>query len=120
MRKALPFVALILVLASPAGAQPQAAPTLRGSQSADTPAPVGPSAPRPGTPAVDLAPQVPIPLRTLAETPVGGEAGQCRLTCAQSYYFCLATEGAEDCGPTWGQCRAKCDAPSAVADVFPG
>lgn len=114
MRKALPLVALILVLAAPA----LAAPALRGSQSADPPAPVGASAPQ--TPAVDLAPQLPIPLRTLAETPVGGEAGQCRLTCAQSYYFCLASDGAEDCAPTWGQCRAKCDAPSPVASVFPG
>lgn len=119
MRKALPLVALILALASPAGAQPQAAPTLRGSQSADAPPPFGAvSAPR--TPAIDLAPQLPIPLRAVAETPVAGEAGQCRLTCAQSYYFCLASDGAEDCAPTWGQCRARCDTPSAVASSFPG
>jgi len=41
-------------------------------------------------------------------TPLAREAGQCRLDCAQAYYFCLSAGEPEDCGPSWGQCRATC------------
>ena len=55
-----------------------------------------------------------IPLRSFSDTPVAGEAGQCRLSCAQSYYFCLSGDGGDDCPATWGQCRAACDAPGVA------
>ena len=35
---------------------------------------------------------------------------RCRATCASSYYFCLSTDAAEDCAPSWMQCRNACEA----------
>jgi hypothetical protein len=35
---------------------------------------------------------------------------RCRTTCASSYYFCLSTDAAEDCAPSWMQCRNACEA----------
>jgi hypothetical protein len=119
MRRLLTLLILTLALASPAGAQqspaPSAiapAPTLRGSLSADSQGVAGSAS------VVDAAraalAQSAIPLRSLSDRPVAGEAGQCRLSCAQSYYFCLSGDGGDDCPATWGQCRAGCDAPGVA------
>lgn len=35
-------------------------------------------------------------------------AAQCRTTCAQDYYFCLASEESDECPQGWGQCRLAC------------
>ena len=117
MRRVLILLALTLALANPAGAQqapsPTAAPVLRGSQSADPAAAPDATSPVAANAAAALA-QSFIPLRTLSETPVAGVAGQCRLSCAQSYYFCLSGDGGDDCPATWGQCRAACDAPGVA------
>ena len=40
--------------------------------------------------------------------PLSRDTGQCRLDCAQAYYFCLSAGEPDDCGPSWGQCRATC------------
>ncbi len=32
----------------------------------------------------------------------------CRLSCAQTYYFCLAETAADECPQAWGQCRLGC------------
>lgn len=110
----LALLVLTLALAGPAGAQqaPAASPTLRGSQSVET------SSAEPAS-TVEAAraalAQSTIPLRSLPGTPVTGAAGQCRLSCAQSYYFCLSGDGGDDCPATWGQCRAACDAPGVAA-----
>ena len=124
MRRVLALLVLTLALASPASAQKApmkvitpprpAAPALRGLQSADTPGVAAPASMVAATAAATLA-QSFIPLRSLSDIPVAGEAGQCRLSCAQSYYFCLAGDGSDDCAPTWGQCRAACDAPGVGA-----
>lgn len=45
--------------------------------------------------------------------PWTGDPAQCRASCSRSYYFCLATDSAEDCGPSWGQCRARCERPAS-------
>ncbi|CAN5756645.1 hypothetical protein BH11PSE1_BH11PSE1_23600 [soil metagenome] len=123
MRRVLALLVLTLALASPASAQKTpikvipppapAAPALRGLQSADSPGVAMPAGAVAATAAGVLA-QSFIPLRSLPDTPVAGEAGQCRLSCAQSYYFCLAGDGSDDCAPTWGQCRAACDAPGVA------
>ena len=116
MRRLLPLLALTLALAGPAGAQqavPTTAPTLRGSQSADT-ASVTAEANAVAAAAAAALTQSFIPLRSLSDTPVAGPAGQCRLSCAQSYYFCLSGDGGDDCPATWGQCRAACDAPGVA------
>ena len=44
-------------------------------------------------------------------SPATGEiAQQCRMSCAQTYYFCLAGNQGDDCPTSWGQCRAACNA----------
>ena len=96
MSRLLTLLILTLALASPAGAQqapsPTAAPVLRGLLSADAGDAPDATSPVAASAAAALA-QSFIPLRTLSDTPVAGEAGQCRLSCAQSYYFCLSGDG---------------------------
>lgn len=116
MRRRLALLVLTLALAGPAGAQTPlaqaaASPTLRGAQSVETTA-AEPSGAAEAARAA-LA-QSTIPLRLLPDTPVAGAAGRCRLSCAQSYYFCLSGDGGDDCPATWGQCRAACEAPSVA------
>ena len=106
MARLLPLALLILALPGLAGAQP----ALRGTLAAQ------PAESRSATPALVTPPASLVP----APPPVAGVAGQCRLTCAQSYYFCLADTSADDCGATWGQCRVRCDAAGAATLVFPG
>ncbi len=117
MRRAPALFLAILALAGPAQAQkgqlrvvaPSAVPALRGALPADSPLTATPSLPAPPV-SLDQTQDF-NPLRSLNESPVAGAAGQCRLSCAQSYYFCLAGELSDDCPSTWGQCRAACDAP---------
>lgn len=116
-RAALLLLAFCLVLAAPAGAQqkgklsvvapPPAKSALRGGQAAAAP------------PAAEV---LPLPAYGLS-TAAARNPGQCRLACAQRYYFCLAADAADECPQTWGQCRAACDAPSPVRAAqaeFPG
>lgn len=80
---------------------PPAPPTLRGLQTpAETPTP---------TPALTL-PAGPGPAGLVSLPPA--EPAECRRACARSYYFCLAEDSPDACGPTWGQCRSACEAPS--------
>lgn len=51
-----------------------------------------------------------IPPLPPASTPIGGMAQQCRMACAQTYYFCLAGMDADECASSWSQCRAGCSA----------
>ena len=44
------------------------------------------------------------------------DAGECRMGCAQGYYFCRAGEQTGDCGSSWSQCVATCNSP----DLEPG
>ena len=122
MRRLAPLL-LVLLLASPAGAQggklrQVASPTaadagLRGAE---------PKAEEPveEAPRLDFSVQgrptgLPAGLaftRPLAST-AGGSAGsrtasQCRTACAQSRYFCLAEAEEETCSPQWARCVAGC------------
>lgn len=100
MRRAALILSLSLVFAAPVGAQSaNDAPRLRGAQPtppSETPAPTS------AMPAASAG-------MTLA--PPGPDAGRCRLSCAQSYYFCLASDTPDDCPGAWSQCRAACDSP---------
>jgi len=84
MRRALLLLALIL--ASPAQGQVRAA--------------LVPPPPPPPRETLFLAPSL--------ITPLSRETGKCRMDCAQAYYFCLSAGEADDCGSSWGQCRATC------------
>jgi hypothetical protein len=39
------------------------------------------------------------------------DVNQCRLNCAQTYYFCQAGEETESCGSAWAGCRSSCATP---------
>jgi len=93
MRRVLALLLMTFALASPAGA---AGPV---KQPAPKKAPV--AAPV-TTPSAVL--QAPIPL---ASTTPGGDAGQCRASCAKTYYFCSARDDGE-CPTQWAQCNARC------------
>lgn len=48
-------------------------------------------------------------LASLASLPAPPNPEQCRLQCAQTYYFCLAGDGSDECPQAWSQCRLGCD-----------
>jgi len=47
-----------------------------------------------------------------APTATPADPSACRMTCAQTYYFCRAGDRPDDCAGTWGQCVATCDSPN--------
>ncbi len=115
---------LIVSLASAAVARPaftpatsMAAPGLRGvvAPAPSTPAKAPPSSlavrppdPRLGNPAPMVSPRV------TGWTAAAGGGGQCRSGCAQSLYFCIAQDDAEQCAPRWTQCLTAC--PTVTSD----
>lgn len=114
---------IVLALAGPALAQKlvvKPAPStsaasklgLRGTVDSTQPeAPAPPVIGLDGRPV--LAAPLPAPLTPIAPPVQNG--GQCRLACAQAYYFCQSTDSPDECPSTWGQCRAACDAPNPTA-----
>lgn len=101
--RVLPLLLILALAATPVAAQPKnpAPAPLRGPVSGEqTPAPAEP---------LSALPPLLTPLAASS-----ADAGRCRLSCASAYYFCLSTDGPEDCSAPWGQCRARCDAPSPV------
>ena len=40
------------------------------------------------------------------------DPGECRMTCAQTYYFCNAGAAVTDCPGAWSRCTATCASPS--------
>ena len=40
------------------------------------------------------------------------DPSQCRMGCAQTYYFCRAGDHPDDCSRTWGECVATCTSPN--------
>lgn len=132
-RLLLPIAAILALLALPAMGQDkgritviQPAPKagLRPSQTADLDALglAGPRAPAPqaigGSPRTAgeqqrlSAANPPLPFLNALPAPTRPDAGQCRIGCAQTYYFCAAADASDECSATWAQCRASCE-PSA-------
>lgn len=126
MRLALLMLAVAALAAGPAGAQqsrPASPPQGESAVSKLLRGPVGTlggAAPdRSGalrTAAGTAAAPASLPaLRPLSTPPPPtGGAGQCRMSCAREYYFCLSGEAAQECPTAWGQCRNACDAPSPL------
>jgi hypothetical protein len=81
----------------PAPQRPPAAAELRGPQA-------------PVAPAVTLSP-IPAPAVSLAAQPAANP-DECRRACSRAYYFCVAADGPDECGPSWGQCRTACTTPN--------
>ncbi|MEJ0066919.1 MAG: hypothetical protein WDM85_17135 [Caulobacteraceae bacterium] len=44
--------------------------------------------------------------------PIPTDPAQCRMDCAQTYYFCRAGDHPDACAETWGQCVATCNSPN--------
>ncbi|MDP1617184.1 hypothetical protein [Phenylobacterium sp.] len=44
----------------------------------------------------------------LMSSPPPPDAQACRMSCAQTYYFCLADNASDECPQAWGQCRLGC------------
>jgi hypothetical protein len=93
-----------LTVHRPQIAVPQTQPTppgLRGPQSGParaTAAAATPAASRPAQPAIASVAAV--------------DPHQCRMACAQPYYFCLAGAAPEPCPDEWRRCVVGCDWPS--------
>ena len=51
----------------------------------------------------------PAPIRARADP------GECRMGCAQTYYFCRAGDHVDDCAGAWGQCVAACNSPNLTS-----
>jgi hypothetical protein len=47
----------------------------------------------------------------------GSDALECRMSCAQTYYFCRAGDIQDSCAPTWSQCVAACASPALASPV---
>jgi hypothetical protein len=97
MRRALACLLMIAALATPAGAQMRAKPII---VIPPTPAPRPVEAPNPILP-------IPIPLAAGRQ---GQDSGQCRASCAKSYYFCRASPDDDGCASQWAQCKSRCTA----------
>ena len=106
MRLAIPLCVLLLIAASSVGAaarKPAAdAAGLRGAVSLSDPA-IAPAAP-----GVVAKPRKTAPAPPTLATPLPADDGQCRLTCAHTYYRCLSGDYAERCPQDWTLCLAGC------------
>ena len=65
----------------------------------------GDQTPNPGAADLNLRP---LAGPALMSQPPPPNAQACRLSCAQTYYFCLAEEASDECPQAWGQCRLGC------------
>ena len=49
--------------------------------------------------------------------PAPVDGSECRMGCAQAYYFCRVDDQSGACAPTWSQCVAACDLPNLDTGV---
>jgi hypothetical protein len=89
--KALALALALLLAAPPKAISPTPSP----------PAPVA----QPDAAVAKPAPAKPVPMSL---RPSADPLAECRATCSRSYYFCLQSEDADTCTPSWSQCRAGC------------
>jgi hypothetical protein len=86
--------------------------------------------PMPEAPIAVVAQPKPAPVADAATAPAPQPAIQshapptvdpsaCRMTCAQTYYFCQADAQAVGCGGSWSQCVNTCNTPSLDPDAAP-
>ena len=97
---------------------------LRGSTTPDAPAPIArklapilapfglASARQPA----GFSPAPQISTSSLATTTAKPDVGQCRTTCAHTYYFCLSGSINIDCADSWSQCLTDCSHPPLTID----
>lgn len=115
MNRLILLLILATACAAPAGAQapgkirvviPTESPAkLRGTVGEPAPSEDGESA-LAGAPSA-LVP-APVPVQPMTMRSTGDSAQQCRRSCHQEYYFCLAAEDEAVCSPTWVKCTSRC------------
>jgi hypothetical protein len=101
MRRSL-LALLVLTLATPALAGPAAKVVAK-------PKPVVMASQLPDAQNYILPPMIP-----LASQRPGGDAGQCRASCAKQLYFCGVDGDDGSCGSLYAQCAASCKATYAA------
>jgi len=106
MRRLAALALIVLTLPSLAAAKEEAASAVKPRPMRVIQAP-----PRTVAPALAAA-ETAMPALMRAPPPQA-EQGQCSMSCAQTYYFCLSGDEPGDCGNGWSQCRSTCS-PSAV------
>jgi hypothetical protein len=99
---AAPSGSLRVVASTPASAG------LRGAQSLPIMAAPGVTAPSAQALPPPIQSKAPLAFFATSAPPAARNAGECRRTCARSYYFCLAGEYAASCPEEWTSCRADC------------
>ncbi|OYW93184.1 MAG: hypothetical protein B7Z13_07965 [Caulobacterales bacterium 32-67-6] len=120
MRSALALLLMVLLgLSAPAAAQTEgrlsldrpdaAALGLRGAGATLEGPEDGGEAPE----AAEASAPLSLGLRPLAgsvvmASPMPPDPQACRMSCAQTYYFCLAGDSSDECAQSWGQCRLGC------------
>ena len=69
-------------------------------------------APQPAPATVQTAATIPVIIPPPPAAKPAAEPAECRMGCAQSFYFCRAGDHPDDCAGTWGQCVASCNSPN--------
>ena len=71
-----------------------------------------PPKPAARAPVVQAAATIPV-IRPVSPVRAGSPDGmECRMGCAQTYYFCRAGDHVDDCAGAWGQCVVTCNSPN--------
>ena len=105
MRRLAACLVLSLALAAPAAAQQGRIAS--GQQTGDQAGLRGSIGAVPSPPSEEAPLLLPPPVQPTATQPATTSASQCRLSCSQTYYFCLAGED-EVCPQHWSRCVASC------------
>ena len=69
------------------------------------------AAPAAPPPTVQRAATIPV-INPPSPQSAPADPAQCRMDCAQTFYFCRAGDHPEDCAGGWGQCVASCNSPN--------
>jgi hypothetical protein len=68
--------------------------------------------PAPALPTVQTAATSPAIIPPPPTVTPAVEPAECRMGCAQSFYFCRTGDHPDDCAGNWGQCVASCNSPN--------
>jgi hypothetical protein len=69
-------------------------------------------APQPARPAAVQAAATAPTITPLPPSATPADPSECRMTCAQDYYFCRGTDRVDDCARTWSECVVVCNSPN--------
>ena len=73
--------------------------------------------PQPTVQQVSTAPTISPPKLTPIAPISPTDPAECRMSCAQTYYYCRAGDQPDECAGSWGQCVATCDSPDLARNL---